>query len=143
MRWGENIEDLRKADKELLDRRRAARVGLHLVHRAFTKPFRDELMQKEWTPFLIEPARRRATPLPMTEATRTRSILTTPARDRRVEHAGLPSDPVSTENGAIVCNSARWPLMIDPQLQGIAWIKAEGVEGPSPPCRSCGSATRT
>lgn len=24
---------------------------------------------------------------------------------------------VSTENGAIVCNSARWPLIIDPQLQ--------------------------
>lgn len=24
---------------------------------------------------------------------------------------------VSAENGAIVCNSARWPLIIDPQLQ--------------------------
>jgi hypothetical protein len=24
---------------------------------------------------------------------------------------------VSTENGSIVCSSARWPLMIDPQLQ--------------------------
>ena len=34
----------------------------------------------------------------------------------------LPNDTVSLENGAIICNSARWPLMIDPQLQGISWI---------------------
>ena len=27
------------------------------------------------------------------------------------------------ENGTIVCNSARWPLIIDPQLQGIKWLR--------------------
>ena len=36
---------------------------------------------------------------------------------------GLPSDAMSTENAAIFCNSIKWPLMIDPQLQGIRWIK--------------------
>jgi dynein heavy chain len=36
---------------------------------------------------------------------------------------GLPPDRVSTENGAILTNSARYTLMIDPQLQGIVWIK--------------------
>lgn len=30
---------------------------------------------------------------------------------------------MSTENATILSNSARWPLMIDPQLQGIKWIK--------------------
>eukprot|EP00178_Gracilaria_changii_P009676 TRINITY_DN2812_c1_g1_i2.p1 TRINITY_DN2812_c1_g1~~TRINITY_DN2812_c1_g1_i2.p1 ORF type:complete len:110 (-),score=16.14 TRINITY_DN2812_c1_g1_i2:445-774(-) len=35
----------------------------------------------------------------------------------------LPSDKVSVENGTILTNSERYPLMIDPQLQGIAWIR--------------------
>lgn len=36
---------------------------------------------------------------------------------------GLPSDPTSVQNGAILTNSERWPLMMDPQLQGVVWIK--------------------
>lgn len=29
----------------------------------------------------------------------------------------LPSDRMSTENAAILCNCQRWPLLVDPQLQ--------------------------
>lgn len=36
---------------------------------------------------------------------------------------GLPSDPTSMQNGMILCNTERWPLMMDPQLQGVVWIK--------------------
>ena len=36
---------------------------------------------------------------------------------------GLPNDTVSVQNGAILTNCTRWPLMIDPQLQGIKWVK--------------------
>ncbi|KAJ1494219.1 dynein heavy chain and region D6 of dynein motor-domain-containing protein, partial [Baffinella frigidus] len=32
-------------------------------------------------------------------------------------------------NAAIVLNSKRWPLMIDPQQQGIEWVKAHHVAG--------------
>ena len=30
---------------------------------------------------------------------------------------------MSMENATILTNSVKWPLMIDPQLQGIKWIK--------------------
>ena len=35
----------------------------------------------------------------------------------------LPTDQVSIENGTILTNSERYPLMVDPQLQGITWIR--------------------
>ncbi|EFN60879.1 Dynein beta chain, ciliary [Camponotus floridanus] len=30
---------------------------------------------------------------------------------------------MSSENATILTNSSRWPLMIDPQLQGIKWLR--------------------
>jgi len=37
---------------------------------------------------------------------------------------GLPSDDLSVENGIMVTRSKKWPLMIDPQSQGMSWIKS-------------------
>ncbi|CAI5679041.1 unnamed protein product [Oreochromis niloticus] len=38
---------------------------------------------------------------------------------------GLPRDTVSTENGILVTEGHRWPLMIDPQDQANQWIRSK------------------
>jgi dynein heavy chain, axonemal len=39
---------------------------------------------------------------------------------------GLPEDNLSIENGIIIKNTRRWPLMVDPQNQGSTFIKKLG-----------------
>lgn len=85
----------------------------------FTKQFRLDLMNKLWLPFLraLEPA------IPITEGLDPLSLLTDDTTIALWQNEGLPSDRMSIENATILSNSVRWPLMIDPQLQGIKWIK--------------------
>ena len=61
--------------------------------------------------------------IPMTEGIDVLKVLVDAATIAGWVGEGLPSDRTSIENGTITCNSERWPLMCDPQLQGIAWIK--------------------
>ena len=37
--------------------------------------------------------------------------------------AHLPNDTFSIDNAVIMEYASRWPLMIDPQVQAINWIK--------------------
>jgi dynein heavy chain len=92
----------------------------------FTKEFREELMGKHFTPFLLKEftsAVGEGGVPPISPSADPVSILSNDAEIATWNSQSLPSDPVSSENGCIVTNSARWPLMIDPQLQGIRWIK--------------------
>ena len=50
------------------------------------------------------------------------AILTTEKEIAQWRSNKLPADRVSTENASICTSSARWPLVIDPQLQAIKWI---------------------
>jgi dynein heavy chain len=116
VRWAENIEIL-KGSYELL-------VGDVLLASAFvsyigpfTKPFRQRLIEEEWVPWLQNAK------IPMSDVVDPLKILTDDAEIAGWSSEGLPADRVSVENGCIVVNSSRFPLMIDPQLQGIAWIK--------------------
>ncbi len=42
---------------------------------------------------------------------------------------GLPKDDFSTENAIIATNkSSKWPLLVDPQGQGLAWIRSKEAD---------------
>lgn len=61
--------------------------------------------------------------IPITEGRDLIAMLTDDATIAAWNNEGLPSDRMSTENATILTHCERWPLLIDPQQQGIKWIK--------------------
>lgn len=61
--------------------------------------------------------------IPMSSRADPLLVLTDEATIAGWNNYSLPPDRVSTENGSILTNSERYPLIIDPQLQGINWLR--------------------
>ncbi|KAI3360460.1 hypothetical protein L3Q82_002355 [Scortum barcoo] len=61
--------------------------------------------------------------VPLTDGLDPILMLTDDATVAAWHNQGLPNDRMSTENAAILTTSERWPLIIDPQQQGIKWIR--------------------
>ncbi|KAL1458679.1 hypothetical protein WDU94_008809 [Cyamophila willieti] len=51
------------------------------------------------------------------------AVMGNPVEIRAWNIFGLPCDSFSIDNGIIIKNSRRWPLMIDPQEQANKWVK--------------------
>uniref|UniRef100_A0A8C9MKB7 Dynein axonemal heavy chain 12 n=1 Tax=Serinus canaria TaxID=9135 RepID=A0A8C9MKB7_SERCA len=83
---------------------------------AFTAGFRQECT-KDWSKLCEEKK------IPCSENFSLSKNLGDPIKIRAWNIAGLPTDIFSVDNGVIVDNSRRWPLMIDPQGQANKWIK--------------------
>ncbi|NXG35216.1 DYH7 protein, partial [Dromaius novaehollandiae] len=83
---------------------------------AFTAGFRQECT-KDWSKLCKEKN------IPCSENFSLSNTLGDPIKIRAWNIAGLPTDVFSVDNGVIVDNSRRWPLMIDPQGQANKWIK--------------------
>jgi len=84
---------------------------------AFNNVFRKELMDDHFMPYITEYN------IPRSEVADPVKLLTDDARIATWSNDGLPTDPLSIENGCLVTTCVRWPLLIDPQMQGIVWIK--------------------
>ncbi|KAJ4427782.1 hypothetical protein ANN_25435 [Periplaneta americana] len=118
VRWAESVANFRLQEKMLPGDVLLITAFISYVG-CFTKQFRLDLLNKMWLTNLknLEP------PVPITEGLDPLSLLTDDAQIAVWNNEGLPSDRMSTENATILSNSDRWPLMIDPQLQGVKWIK--------------------
>ncbi|XP_045475837.1 dynein axonemal heavy chain 3 [Harmonia axyridis] len=82
----------------------------------FTVDFRQEIMKK-WNVFAKNSG------IPCSDVFSLVTTMGEPVLIRAWNIAGLPVDNYSIENGIIVKEARRWPLMIDPQGQANKWIK--------------------
>ncbi|KAK3861449.1 hypothetical protein Pcinc_032598 [Petrolisthes cinctipes] len=118
IRWSEAVSQMHNSEKTLPGDILLVSAFISYVG-CFTKHYRRELMEKQWLPLLqkLNPV------IPITHNLDPIKLLTDDATIAGWNNEGLPSDRMSTENAIILTNSDRWPLIIDPQLQGIKWIK--------------------
>ena len=119
-RWGESVETLNNDKLTMIgDALLSAEFVSYIA--PFNSQFRDMLWKEQWLPSIIEMK------IPMTEGVDPLGVLATPAQQAGWKNEGLPSDRVSLENASVITSCSRWPLIIDPQLQGQKWIR--GREG--------------
>jgi len=83
----------------------------------FNSEFRDNLWINTWVPDL------RGREIPCSDELDPLSLLADEAVKAVWKSEGLPADRLSMENAAIITSCSRWPLIIDPQLQGVTWIR--------------------
>ncbi|XP_068166194.1 dynein axonemal heavy chain 12-like [Antennarius striatus] len=114
-RWSKAAEDLQNTYDNLTgDILISAGVIAYLG--AFTAAFRQDCI-KSWTSIC------QSKNIPSSDDFSLSKILGDPIKIRAWNIAGLPSDTFSVDNGVIISNSRRWPLMIDPQGQANNWVK--------------------
>jgi dynein heavy chain len=114
-RWNETISEMGVQEGKLVGDVLLAASFVSYIG-PFSMPFRKGLVNEKWLVDLVERS------IPMSEGLTPLDVLSNDTLRAQWTNEGLPTDPLSVENGAIMSNSARWALMIDPQLQGISWI---------------------
>ncbi|XP_057392157.1 dynein axonemal heavy chain 9 [Balaenoptera acutorostrata] len=124
VRWTEAVQNFKQQERKLCgDILLTAAFISYLGF--FTKKYRRSLMDGTWRPYLSQ----LQVPIPVTPNLDPLRMLTDDADVAAWQNEGLPADRMSTENATILLSCERWPLMVDPQLQGIKWIKNKYGEG--------------
>jgi dynein heavy chain len=124
-RWREEVGRLQRGRALLIGDALLAAAFVSYIG-AFNAEFRETLWKGVWVADLA------SRQIPMTPAATIDPLqmLTNDANNAVMMGQGLPEDRMSIENGSIVGSCARWALLIDPQLQGLKWLrrKEEGSE---------------
>lgn len=88
----------------------------------FNQSFRNMLLKDIWE---VEIKKRK---IPLSENLNLIAMLVDQPTISEWNLQGLPGDDLSVQNGIIVTKAPRYPLLIDPQTQGKAWIKNKEKE---------------
>ena len=119
IRWGKKIEEYKTEVKTVVGDVLLAAAFVSYAG-PFTRPFRERLVEDIWKPFLDNGNVKYAKdPL---------DVICNEALIATWNNQGLPNDHASIENAAITSSCQRWPLFIDPQFQGIKWIRNNQAE---------------
>ena len=121
VRWASSVQQFQEQAK-MLPGDVLIIAGFISYFGCFTKQYRVDLFERKWLPYLSKLPEK--VPLSLDHAgANIIALLADDALIGQWNNEGLPADQMSTENGTILTNSVKWPLIIDPQLQGIKWIK--------------------
>lgn len=114
-RWGQFASDL-TVRYEKLTGDVLISSGVLAYLGPFTALYRQKQL-KDWVTLLKE------FNIPCSDNPTLTGTLGNPVKIRQWNIEGLPTDSFSVDNGIIVFNARRWPLMIDPQGQANKWIR--------------------
>ncbi|KAJ1562568.1 Dynein heavy chain 9, axonemal [Cladochytrium tenue] len=120
VRWSEAVAKFKEQEKTLAGDVLLSAAFVSYVG-CFSKKYREELLQDLWLKNLR--ADDNPNKVPLSDDVDPLAILTNSAEIAKWNNEGLPTDRVSLENATMVTSCKRWPLIIDPQLQGVTWVK--------------------
>ena len=115
-RWTATVKDLKDLTLKLIGNCLLASAFVGYIS-PFSMSFRVQLWKEGWTADITGRG------IPISSGIDPLKVLCTDADVAGWQNEGLPSDRISVENASVVTSCSRWPLMIDPQLQGVKWIK--------------------
>jgi len=114
-RWGEEVIKLKGFKEKLAGDCLLASAFVSYTG-VFNSYFREKIISK-WKIIITE------NNILITSGIDIVSILVSPSQILLFKSQGLPDDPFSKENSAIMTSCTRWPLVIDPQMQAIKWLR--------------------
>ncbi|ORY39399.1 hypothetical protein BCR33DRAFT_720231 [Rhizoclosmatium globosum] len=115
VRWSEAVGRFKEQEKTLAGDVLLSAAFVSYVG-CFSKRYREDLLQDNWLKYLK--AEDNKDRVPLSPDVDPLAILTNSAEVAKWNNEGLPTDRVSLENATMVTSCKRWPLIIDPQLQG-------------------------